>query len=139
MFRIQPQVPSHIIVERHYVPTELYRTMYGPPQREPQLPSPLFAVPTALDILLNNIPNTVLPQHHGINLDELQRNSTIEIVPVGSILSCSICLDAISEGEISRRLDACRHIFHIGCIDRWLTTNTSCPVCRNSIIMETAT
>ncbi|KAJ3701212.1 hypothetical protein LUZ61_004917 [Rhynchospora tenuis] len=43
---------------------------------------------------------------------------------------CSICLSSIEEGEQVRQLPNCRHMFHKECIDVWLSTNASCPVCR---------
>ncbi|KAJ4765810.1 hypothetical protein LUZ62_031090 [Rhynchospora pubera] len=43
---------------------------------------------------------------------------------------CSICLSSIEEGEQVRLLPNCRHMFHKECIDVWLSTNASCPVCR---------
>lgn len=45
---------------------------------------------------------------------------------------CSICLDSFKCRQHSRRLH-CSHIFHKKCIDRWLTKNTHCPVCRTSV------
>jgi hypothetical protein len=27
----------------------------------------------------------------------------------------------------------CGHIFHGGCIDKWLEEKTTCPVCRNTV------
>lgn len=43
---------------------------------------------------------------------------------------CSICLNSIEEGQQVRLLPNCRHLFHQECIDMWLSTNASCPVCR---------
>jgi len=43
---------------------------------------------------------------------------------------CSICLSSIEEGEQVRLLPNCQHLFHQECIDVWLSTNASCPVCR---------
>ena len=43
--------------------------------------------------------------------------------------SCAICLDDFNRGDNVKRF-ACSHIFHTPCIDRWILTNLSCPVCR---------
>jgi Ring finger domain len=65
-----------------------------------------------------------------------QRASSIEHNGVGpsaeseSTPECSICLSFIEEGEQVRLLPNCRHLFHQECIDVWLSTNASCPVCR---------
>lgn len=43
---------------------------------------------------------------------------------------CSICLSSIEDGELVRLLPNCQHLFHQECVDVWLSTNASCPVCR---------
>jgi len=44
--------------------------------------------------------------------------------------TCVLCLDDLDETLSYRRLP-CTHLFHLGCIDEWLTTrDASCPVCR---------
>lgn len=48
-------------------------------------------------------------------------------------LTCSICWEPIT--DISLRLP-CRHSFHESCIQRWLDTNASCPVCRHRLDPE---
>lgn len=48
----------------------------------------------------------------------------------GEIVECSICLSNIEEKAAVRILPNCKHIFHVECIDMWLRSNTTCPVCR---------
>ncbi|KXS16730.1 hypothetical protein M427DRAFT_144740 [Gonapodya prolifera JEL478] len=44
--------------------------------------------------------------------------------------SCSICITPYAVGDRLRLLP-CRHAFHTGCCDEWLTGyNNACPVCR---------
>ncbi|KAF7035804.1 hypothetical protein CFC21_046598 [Triticum aestivum] len=43
---------------------------------------------------------------------------------------CAVCLGALDERERVRQLPACNHLFHQGCVDVWLMSNASCPVCR---------
>ncbi len=45
---------------------------------------------------------------------------------------CPICLDGFKCRQHGRKLQ-CSHAFHKKCIDRWLTKNTHCPVCRTSV------
>ena len=53
-------------------------------------------------------------------------------------LECSICVEPISENQGEQSSGAkfvtpCNHMFHRGCIERWLTANAnnaSCPNCR---------
>lgn len=53
--------------------------------------------------------------------------------PVGSSpQSCSICLEEFATDDSVRTLP-CLHIFHLSCVDTWLSTNASCPVCKTVI------
>ncbi|CAL9116166.1 unnamed protein product [Musa textilis] len=48
----------------------------------------------------------------------------------GSAAECAVCLGAAEEGEMVRLLPGCKHLFHVGCIDMWLSSHVTCPVCR---------
>lgn len=43
---------------------------------------------------------------------------------------CSVCLGTITEESMVRLLPNCKHIFHVQCIDTWLASHTTCPICR---------
>jgi len=45
---------------------------------------------------------------------------------------CCICLDELKVGDRMRRLP-CLHTFHKQCVDKWLKTNATCPICKHSI------
>ncbi|RVW17344.1 E3 ubiquitin-protein ligase ATL42 [Vitis vinifera] len=45
-------------------------------------------------------------------------------------LECAVCLSKFEEIEVLRLLPNCRHAFHINCIDQWLESHSSCPLCR---------
>ncbi|KAK9274205.1 hypothetical protein L1049_019019 [Liquidambar formosana] len=47
---------------------------------------------------------------------------------------CSVCLNEFQEDESLRLLPKCNHAFHLPCIDTWLKSNSSCPLCRSNII-----
>ncbi|KAK6795277.1 hypothetical protein RDI58_008730 [Solanum bulbocastanum] len=49
---------------------------------------------------------------------------------------CAVCLCEFSEHDKLRLLPFCSHAFHIHCIDTWLLSNSTCPLCR-SIISST--
>ncbi|KAM0841224.1 hypothetical protein ACQ4PT_059159 [Festuca glaucescens] len=46
---------------------------------------------------------------------------------------CSICLGLVREGEKVRRLPACGHLFHARCVDKWLRSHPTCPLCRAAV------
>uniref|UniRef100_A0A0E0LCB2 RING-type E3 ubiquitin transferase n=1 Tax=Oryza punctata TaxID=4537 RepID=A0A0E0LCB2_ORYPU len=46
---------------------------------------------------------------------------------------CAVCLGAVRDGEMVRRLPACGHVYHAGCIDRWLAAHRTCPLCRREL------
>ncbi|KAL1765551.1 E3 ubiquitin-protein ligase RNF6 [Sigmodon hispidus] len=46
---------------------------------------------------------------------------------------CSVCISDYVAGNKLRQLP-CLHEFHIHCIDRWLSENCTCPVCRQPVL-----
>ncbi|KAL6969481.1 RING-type E3 ubiquitin transferase [Sarracenia purpurea var. burkii] len=46
---------------------------------------------------------------------------------------CAVCLCEYKENEMLRLLPLCTHAFHINCIDTWLISNSSCPLCRRTL------
>lgn len=46
---------------------------------------------------------------------------------------CPICLEEYEDDHQIRRLKKCGHVFHLLCIDSWLTRERSCPSCRRSV------
>ncbi|KAG1354269.1 E3 ubiquitin-protein ligase [Cocos nucifera] len=47
---------------------------------------------------------------------------------------CSVCLSEFREDESLRLLPKCSHAFHVQCIDTWLKSHSSCPLCRDNIV-----
>ncbi|KAJ6423077.1 hypothetical protein OIU84_024080 [Salix udensis] len=47
---------------------------------------------------------------------------------------CAICLSEFLEGEGVRVLGRCNHGFHVHCIEKWLSSHSSCPTCRRSCL-----
>ncbi|XP_015078788.1 RING-H2 finger protein ATL3-like [Solanum pennellii] len=54
-------------------------------------------------------------------------------------LECAVCLCDVSEGEMARLLPKCNHGFHVDCIDMWLQSHSTCPLCRNPVMLQEAT
>ncbi|KAG9158696.1 hypothetical protein Leryth_027473, partial [Lithospermum erythrorhizon] len=51
-------------------------------------------------------------------------------------MECVICLCVFENGEVGRKLPECEHEFHVDCIDMWLHSHTTCPVCRSPAICD---
>ncbi|KAF8103639.1 hypothetical protein N665_0186s0008 [Sinapis alba] len=47
---------------------------------------------------------------------------------------CAICLSEFVSGERVKLLPKCHHGFHVRCIDKWLSSHSSCPTCRDCLI-----
>ncbi|TKW21724.1 hypothetical protein SEVIR_4G139500v4 [Setaria viridis] len=52
--------------------------------------------------------------------------------PAAAADCCAVCLDELRDGALVRMLPSCKHYFHAGCVDVWLLSHASCPVCRGS-------
>lgn len=48
---------------------------------------------------------------------------------------CSVCLSEFEESESLRLLPRCNHAFHLPCIDTWLKSHDTCPLCRSTITL----
>ncbi|KAL7118385.1 hypothetical protein ACP275_03G133200 [Erythranthe tilingii] len=47
---------------------------------------------------------------------------------------CSVCLGEYQGEERLQQIPGCGHTFHMDCIDLWLATHTTCPLCRQSLV-----
>ncbi|XP_018833035.2 RING-H2 finger protein ATL57-like [Juglans regia] len=48
------------------------------------------------------------------------------------ITDCAICLSEFQQKEAVKTIPFCKHVFHPGCIDTWLSSHVTCPVCRST-------
>ncbi|XP_030543079.1 E3 ubiquitin-protein ligase ATL42-like [Rhodamnia argentea] len=46
-------------------------------------------------------------------------------------LECAVCINKFEDSETLRLLPQCKHAFHSNCIDQWLKSHSSCPLCRD--------
>ncbi|XP_031491551.1 RING-H2 finger protein ATL46-like [Nymphaea colorata] len=53
---------------------------------------------------------------------------------LGEAFDCAVCLSEFAEHDRLRLLPNCAHAFHLSCIDTWLMANSTCPLCRGSIV-----
>nr|GLL40786.1 E3 ubiquitin-protein ligase ATL4 [Ipomoea trifida] len=67
---------------------------------------------------------------------------TLESLPLftfGSVtgnltgVDCAVCLSKFETHDQLRLLPLCCHAFHAQCIDSWLSTNQTCPLCRSTV------
>ncbi|CAA7053849.1 unnamed protein product [Microthlaspi erraticum] len=51
---------------------------------------------------------------------------------------CAVCLYDFENDDEIRRLTNCRHIFHRGCLDRWMMdyNQMTCPLCRTQFLPD---
>lgn len=47
-------------------------------------------------------------------------------------IDCAICLAEFQEREWVKEIPSCRHVFHSDCIDKWLSSHVTCPLCRTA-------
>ncbi|XP_042494274.1 RING-H2 finger protein ATL2-like [Macadamia integrifolia] len=47
-------------------------------------------------------------------------------------VECAVCLNNLEEGDMARLIPTCKHIFHLQCINMWLSSHSTCPVCRSA-------
>ncbi|XP_037418567.1 E3 ubiquitin-protein ligase ATL6-like [Triticum dicoccoides] len=53
---------------------------------------------------------------------------------VKGALECAVCLSEFDDDETLRLLPKCSHVFHPDCIDTWLASHVTCPVCRANLV-----
>jgi len=60
-----------------------------------------------------------------------------ELVSRSDSVCCAVCLYDMTGGDEVRRLSNCTHVFHRGCIDRWIEHDQhTCPLCRAKLIPD---
>jgi len=45
---------------------------------------------------------------------------------------CPICMEDFASDSKIRKI-ACNHLFHTLCLDKWLSANHNCPLCRSDV------
>ncbi|XP_024403101.1 RING-H2 finger protein ATL43 [Physcomitrium patens] len=51
-------------------------------------------------------------------------------------LECAVCLSRFEDADILRLLPKCKHAFHLDCVDTWLVSHSTCPLCRHCITSD---
>ncbi|KAJ0090585.1 hypothetical protein Patl1_14077 [Pistacia atlantica] len=51
-------------------------------------------------------------------------------------LECAVCLTRFELTEVLKLLPKCKHAFHVECVDTWLDSHSTCPLCRYRVDPE---
>ncbi|KAI8017055.1 RING-H2 finger protein ATL11 [Camellia lanceoleosa] len=51
-------------------------------------------------------------------------------------LECVVCHNEFKDIENLRLIPKCNHVFHPECIDAWLNSHVTCPVCRADLVPQ---
>ncbi|GER25125.1 RING/U-box superfamily protein [Striga asiatica] len=79
---------------------------------------------------------TTLSKENGVDKTVIESLPFFPFSTLGGLkqgLDCSVCLSRFDEPDILRLLPGCRHAFHVDCIDRWLHSHSTCPLCRRHV------
>ncbi|KAK6924878.1 Zinc finger, RING-type [Dillenia turbinata] len=60
-----------------------------------------------------------------------------DIMGLKEQFDCAVCLCEFSSQDKLRLLPLCGHAFHFHCIDTWLLSNSTCPLCRTTLFSST--
>ncbi|KAM0888172.1 hypothetical protein ACQ4PT_028522 [Festuca glaucescens] len=91
----------------------------------------------AADLEASSSAAAASPALHGLDADAINalpvtlyspERSTEEEQAVEA--ECSICISALVAGDKVKALPPCGHRFHPDCVDDWLRSHPSCPLCR---------
>ena len=47
---------------------------------------------------------------------------------------CAVCIEDFQVEQEIREVPGCKHRFHLTCVDPWLISNQTCPLCKHNII-----
>lgn len=78
----------------------------------------------------------MVPRTVGLERAVVEALPSFEYDGVREGLECAVCLEEFEKGERGRTLPKCGHIFHLDCVDMWLHSHSTCPLCRMSVSDE---
>ncbi|OWM65874.1 hypothetical protein CDL15_Pgr015299 [Punica granatum] len=58
------------------------------------------------------------------------------IIGLKDPFDCAVCLCEFEAKDKLRLLPKCSHAFHMECIDTWLLSHSTCPLCRSNILPD---
>ncbi|KAG7569205.1 Zinc finger RING-type [Arabidopsis thaliana x Arabidopsis arenosa] len=63
--------------------------------------------------------------------------SEVKAVRIGKGgVECAVCLCEFEDDETLRLMPPCCHVFHVDCVDVWLSEHSTCPLCRADLLLN---
>ncbi|KAL8181222.1 UNVERIFIED_CONTAM: hypothetical protein K2H54_049971 [Gekko kuhli] len=75
-------------------------------------------------------------QPRGLTKEQIDNLAMRNFGESDALKTCSVCITEYTEGNKLRKLP-CSHEYHVHCIDRWLSENSTCPICRRAVLAST--
>lgn len=72
-------------------------------------------------------------QPRGLTKEQIDNLAMRSFGENDALKTCSVCITEYTEGNKLRKLP-CSHEYHVHCIDRWLSENSTCPICRRAVL-----
>uniref|UniRef100_A0A7N0ZUK7 RING-type E3 ubiquitin transferase n=1 Tax=Kalanchoe fedtschenkoi TaxID=63787 RepID=A0A7N0ZUK7_KALFE len=112
----------------------LVRFLTRPPTRNPEDPDNVTAFQGQLQQLFH-LHDAGVDQAF---IDTLPIFNYKAIIGLKNPFDCAVCLCEFEGDDKLRLLPQCSHAFHMECIDTWLLSHSTCPLCRASLLPEYA-
>lgn len=110
----------------------LVRCLLRPPNREPEELDGATALQGQLQQLFH-LHDSGVDQSF---IDALPVFLYKAIIGVKDPFDCAVCLCEFEPDDKLRLLPKCSHAFHLDCIDTWLLSHSTCPLCRGSLVPD---
>ncbi|KAI8545537.1 hypothetical protein RHMOL_Rhmol07G0047300 [Rhododendron molle] len=95
------------------------------------------------NVFPSSINNHRVPSSINNHRDSRRENCSVNPLPLFTFNSvtgnlanggdCAVCLSKFEASDRLRLLPLCCHAFHAECIDAWLSSNQTCPLCRSTV------
>ncbi|KAL8493180.1 hypothetical protein ACS0TY_024408 [Phlomoides rotata] len=110
----------------------LVRFLLRPPNRDPDELDNVTALQGQLQQLFH-LHDSGVDQSF---IDTLPVFNYKAIIGVKDPFDCAVCLCEFEGEDKLRLLPKCSHAFHMDCIDTWLLSHSTCPICRASLLQD---
>ncbi|XP_075503271.1 RING-H2 finger protein ATL13-like [Primulina tabacum] len=110
----------------------LVRFLLRPPNRDPDEMENVTALQGQLQQLFH-LHDSGVDQSF---IDTLPIFNYKAIIGVKDPFDCAVCLCEFEGEDKLRLLPKCNHAFHMDCIDTWLLSHSTCPLCRASLLPD---